>query len=50
MISRAVADHGSAMIEMRRIEAAKDIAATVARSRNITYLPSGNNMLLNLPA
>ena len=30
-------------------QAAKTIATTLARSRNITYLPSGNNMLLSVP-
>ena len=40
-----------ALVELRRIEAAKDIAETLSKSRNVTYLPSGgngNNMLLNL--
>merc|ERR1719353_2790470 len=39
-----------ALVEIRRIEAAKDIAETLSKSRNVTYLPSGGqNMLLNLP-
>merc|ERR1719171_559495 len=40
-----------ALVELRRIEAAKDIAETLSKSRNVTYLPSssgGQNMLLNL--
>jgi len=38
-----------ALVELRRIEAAKDIADTLARSRNVTYLPSGGQkMLLNI--
>ena len=38
-----------ALVELRRIEAAKDIADTLSKSRNVTYLPSGGqNMLLNL--
>lgn len=36
------------MIELRRIEAAKDIADKMAKGRNIAYLPAGNNMLLGL--
>lgn len=36
------------MIELRRIEAAKDIADKMAKGRNIAYLPSGGNMLLGL--
>jgi len=41
-----------ALVELRRIEAAKDIADTLSRSRNVTYLPSGGgqNMLLGLGA
>jgi len=40
------------LILLRRIEASKEIAATLSGSRNITYLPSshggGSNLLLNL--
>jgi len=41
-----------ALVELRRIEAAKEIAETLSRSRNVTYLPSGggNHMLLGLTA
>jgi len=35
-----------ALVELRRIEAAKDIADTLSRSRNVTYLPSGGQNLL----
>lgn len=31
---------GNAIIEVRRIDAAKEIAAKLANSRNIVYLPS----------
>jgi len=39
-----------ALVELRRIEAAKDIAETLSKSRNVTYLPSkgGQQMLLNM--
>ena len=54
IISKAVHDAGSGIIEVRRIDAAKDIAGSLAHSRNITYLPSsnggGSNMLLGLDA
>jgi prohibitin 1 len=50
LVSEAL-DESPALVEMRRIEAAKDIAETLARSRNVTYLPpGGSNMLLNLGA
>jgi len=48
LISQATKEAGPGMIELRRIEAAKDIADKMARSRNVVYLPSGNNMLLGL--
>jgi len=37
-----------ALVELRRLEAAKDIADTLSRSRNVTYLPSGGGQSLLL--
>jgi len=50
LISDATKATGPALIELRRIEAAKEIAQTMARSRNVLYLPNtGNgNMLLGI--
>mmetsp|Transcript_129001 Transcript_129001/g.252652 ORF Transcript_129001/g.252652 Transcript_129001/m.252652 type:complete len:281 (+) Transcript_129001:25-867(+) len=51
LISKAMAAAGNGLIEVRRIDTAKDVAHIVANSRNITYLPSskgGSNMLLNV--
>eukprot|EP00850_Spirogloea_muscicola_P018402 SM000168S02601 [mRNA] locus=s168:156542:158779:+ [translate_table: standard] len=48
LISEATASVGNALIELRRIEAAREIAGTLSKSRNVVYLPSGNNMLLGL--
>eukprot|EP01025_Chloroclados_australasicus_P004956 TRINITY_DN11379_c0_g1_i1.p1 TRINITY_DN11379_c0_g1~~TRINITY_DN11379_c0_g1_i1.p1 ORF type:complete len:238 (-),score=28.75 TRINITY_DN11379_c0_g1_i1:225-851(-) len=50
MISEATKAHGSGMIELRRIEAAKEIASTLARGRNVTYLPNAGNILMNVGA
>lgn len=36
------------LIELRRIEAAEDIASQLSKSRNIVYLPQGPQMLLNV--
>lgn len=48
LIAKAM-NNGTGFLELRKIEAAKDIAETLARSRNIVYLPSGGgNVLLNL--
>lgn len=51
LISEATAAVGTGILELRRIEAAREIAATLARSPNIAYLPGGskdgkNNQLL----
>jgi prohibitin 1 len=49
MISEATKNAGMGLIELRRIEAARDIANTLAKSRNVVYLPNGGqNMLLGL--
>lgn len=44
IITKAMEETGNAIIEVRRIDAAKEIAGKLASSRNITYLPtsSGN--------
>jgi len=47
MISLALAEHGAGLVEVRRIDAAKDIAAELAKSPNVMYLPAGQQMLLN---
>ncbi|KAK9904864.1 hypothetical protein WJX75_004202 [Coccomyxa subellipsoidea] len=49
LISEATKSAGPGLIELRRIEAAKDIASTLSKSGNIMYLPGGgSNMLLGL--
>eukprot|EP00899_Mesostigma_viride_P006601 jgi/Mesvir1/15942/Mv08261-RA.1 len=48
LISDATAQHGAGLIELRRIEAAREIANTLSRSRNITYLPSSSNVLFGM--
>lgn len=50
ILSKSFQASGKGLIEVRRIEAAKDIADTLARSRNVTYLPSGQSVLMNLNA
>lgn len=51
IFGEAVAKHGTGYIEIRRIEAALQVADTLGRARgNITYLPKNQNMLLNLPS
>lgn len=49
MLAKAFAEAGDGLIELRRIEAAEDIAFQMSRSRGVTYLPGGQSTLLNLP-
>jgi len=39
-ITSAMEKTGNAIVEVRRIDAAKEIAGKLAQSRNIVYLPS----------
>jgi prohibitin 1 len=48
MISEALSKHGSGLIEVRRIDAAKDIADSLSKSANVMYLPSNQQMLMNM--
>jgi len=43
LITEALSTHGNGFIEVRRIDAARDIAETLARSRNVSYLPSSGS-------
>ncbi|BFZ61704.1 Prohibitin-1, subunit of the prohibitin complex (Phb1p-Phb2p) [Saitoella coloradoensis] len=43
LISKALEQAGDGLIQIRRIEASKDIAATLSKARNVTYLPTGGN-------
>jgi len=53
LISDSLRNNGNGMIEVNRIDAAVQIAESLSRSRNITYLPSssgggGSNVLLGI--
>lgn len=49
LLAKAFGDSGEALVELRRIEAAEEIATNLARARNVVYLPSKQGTLLNLP-
>jgi prohibitin 1 len=50
LISKALQQSGTGVIEVKRIDAARNIALILASSRNVTYLPGGGqNVLLSLP-
>ncbi|XP_041122526.1 prohibitin isoform X2 [Polyodon spathula] len=49
LIADSLATAGDGLVELRKLEAAEDIAFQLSRSRNITYLPGGQSTLLQLP-
>ncbi|XP_071532711.1 prohibitin 1 [Panulirus ornatus] len=49
LLARAFGDAGEGLVELRRIEAAEDIAYRLAKNRNVAYLPSNQSTLLSLP-
>ncbi|XP_057504144.1 prohibitin-3, mitochondrial-like [Actinidia eriantha] len=48
LISEATLAAGMGLIELRTIEASREIAATLAKIPNVVYVPNSNNMLLGL--
>ena len=50
MISESVKKYGEAMIELRRIEAAKNIVETMSTANNVGFVPFNSNMLFSLNA
>lgn len=49
LLAKAFGDHGEALVELRRIEAAEEIAGQLSSARNVAYLPHGQQTLLSLP-
>lgn len=49
LIAKALKEGGEGLIELRKIEAAEDIAYQLSQSPNVIYLPEKQNTLLNLP-
>ncbi|GMH80016.1 hypothetical protein TL16_g08364 [Triparma laevis f. inornata] len=41
LLTRAIERYGEGIIEVQRIDAAREIAGTLAGARNVTYLPGG---------
>jgi len=48
LVAEAVKAHGDAYVEVKRIDAARIIVETLAKSTNVTYVPSTSGNLLNL--
>ncbi|KAK2120334.1 Prohibitin-1, subunit of the prohibitin complex (Phb1p-Phb2p) [Saguinus oedipus] len=49
LTANSLATAGDSLIELCKLEAVEDIAYQLSRSQNITYLPAGQSMLLQLP-
>ncbi|KAK3083213.1 hypothetical protein FSP39_016899 [Pinctada imbricata] len=49
LLAKSFRDCGDGLVELRKLEAAEDIAYQMSRSRNVTYLPTGQQTLLALP-
>ena len=49
-ISAAINKAGDAFVQFRKIEASREIAASLSQSKNVTYVPAGSgNLLLQVP-
>jgi prohibitin 1 len=49
LLAREFSEAGDGLVELRKIEAAEDIAYQLSQSPNVVYLPSGQNTLISLP-
>lgn len=49
LLAKQFAEAGEGLVELRKIEAAEDIAQQLSMSSNVVYLPHGQNTLINLP-
>ena len=50
LLSKAFAGAGEGLIELRKLEAAEDIAYQMSQSPNVAYLPPNQQMLLHVPS
>ncbi|KAL8580122.1 Prohibitin-1, subunit of the prohibitin complex (Phb1p-Phb2p) [Nucella lapillus] len=49
LLAKAFGEAGEGLVELRKLEASEDIAYQLSRSRNVVYLPQGQQTLLSLP-
>ncbi|XP_012542570.1 protein l(2)37Cc [Monomorium pharaonis] len=49
LLAKSLAEAGDGLVELRKIEAAEDIAHNLSKSRQVAYLPPGLNVLMNMP-
>jgi len=50
LITDATAKYGSGLIELRKLEAAKEVAETLSDSKRIVFVPANMSMLMNMPS
>ena len=50
LVSQAFRTSGSALIEIRRLEAAVEVAENLSKNKQVTYMPGGSNMIMSLNA
>nr|CAD2198887.1 unnamed protein product [Meloidogyne enterolobii] len=50
MLAQVFSQVGDGLIELRKLEAAEEIAELLASSKNVTYLPKDINPLISLPS
>jgi len=48
LVTEALAQSGKGAIELRKVETAVEIANLLSKNRNVTYIPSGQGLLLNV--
>ena len=49
LLAKAFGNAGEGLVELRRLEAAEDIAYQLSKSRGVIYLPPGQQTLLSIP-
>jgi prohibitin 1 len=49
LITEATSKYGSGLIELRKLEAAKEVAETLSSSRKLVFVPNSMNMIMNIP-
>jgi prohibitin 1 len=49
MLAKVFSNVGDGLIELRKLEAAEEIAELLASSKNVAYLPKEINPLIALP-
>lgn len=50
LIAESMTKSGEGLLELRKIETGMNIAKKMAMNRNVTYLPSNQGVLLNMPS